>query len=320
MNMQADDKRPVVVIVLPSRKQFGANVLFIPALLHVRRQHPGARFVALANHGTSTLFERWGLVDAVLRHDKQGGGFLSAVRRSLGLRPVLVVNCRPRSIRLHLWTMLMGARERRCFAHSLGRWIDTEAKPWDATRYKAFTYLGMVGAGWQDHSGDLLAGWNHIRPTPEPAGALLLIPSGSKPEKKWPLSKYLEIARRWHSDYGTPVQVLAGPQETEVLEWVARPEVKQAGVSLVAGGLPSEVAAMRAASMVLANDCGPAHLAQLVDAPRVLMFRPAISIREWLRPSAHAEGVQMTCPLPEVPVDAAWSAMQKVLQPRRGIA
>lgn len=306
------DKRPVVLIVLPNRPFFGASVVLIPALLHLRRRHPGARFVALANHGTGALFERWGLVDSVWRHDRQGGQPFATFARTLGLRPILIVNCRPRSTRLHLWTMLLRARERRCFAHGLGAWIDTQARPWDTTRYKALTYLGLVGAGWHDHPGDLLADWQFVPPQAGSSGALLLIPSGSSPDKKWPLAGYLELARRWRRIGDRPVQVLAGPGDPEIAEWAATPEVQAAGITRVTGGLQAEAAAMRAAAVVVGNDCGPNHIAQLMDRPRVVLFRPTGGSGEWFRPGPHAEQVTPAGPLSELPVDTVWAAVQRV--------
>ncbi|MBA3698669.1 MAG: hypothetical protein H0W78_07435 [Planctomycetes bacterium] len=307
----AEDRRPIVVVVLPNRPFFGASLVLVPALLHLRRCHPAARFVALANHGTGALFERWGLVDEVWRHDRTGGEPFATFRRTLNLRPTLVVNCRPRSTRLHLWTMLMRARERRCFAHGLGGWIDADSRPWDSNRYKALTYLGLVGAGWHDRQGDLLTDWKMV-PQVAPSGALVLVPCGSSPQKKWSLEKYLELAVRWRRSHGGPVQVLAGSDDPEVVTWVATPEVQEAGITLIRGDLPVEAAALRAAAMVVGNDCGPNHLAQLMDRPRVVLFPMNGCPAEWFRPGARAEYILPHGPLQEVSTDTVWSAIQKV--------
>jgi ADP-heptose:LPS heptosyltransferase len=313
--MISGDKRPVVLIVLPNRPYFGASLVLVPALLHLRRCHPEARFIALANHGTSALFERWGLVDAVWRHDRQGGEPFTTFRRTLGLRPKVIVNFRPRSTRVHLWTLLLSAHERRCFAHGLGSWIDSDARPWDATRYKALTYLGLVGAGWQDHSGDLLSEWKFVANPVAPSGALMLIPSGGGPAKKWPLDRYLELANRWQRAHGGPVQVLAGPRDPEVVAWAATPAVKESGIVLVGGGLAAEAAAIRAAAMVVGNDCGPNHIAQLMDRPRVVLFKPTGGPGEWFRPGPHATHVLPPGPLADLPMDAVWDAVQSVSGP-----
>lgn len=306
------DDRPVIVVVLPNRPFFGASLVLVPALLHLHRQHPGSRFVALANHGTSALFERWGLVDCVWRHDREGGEPLAAFRRTLGLRPVLVVNCRPRSTRLHLWTLLLRAKKRRCFAQGLGGWIDTDSRPWDKNRYKAFSYLGLVGAGWPDHPGDLLKDWKMIPPA-RSCGALVLIPSGSRVEKKWPLERYLEVAVSWQKMYGSPVQVLAGPDDPEVSAWAMTAEAQNAGITLVTGGMSCEAAAIRGARAVIGNDCGPNHLAQLMDRPRVVLFPFGSIPGEWFRPAPHAEMILPPGPLADVPAEQVWSALQLVV-------
>jgi hypothetical protein len=308
---EAIGKPTVVLVVLPNRPFFGASLVLVPALLYLRRHHHGARFIGLANHATSSLFKRWELFDEVWRHDHEGGEPVRAFFRTLKLSPVLLVNCRPRSTRVHLWSLLLRAKRRRCFAHGLGHWIDADSRPWDHNRYKALTYLGLVGAGWQDVSGDLLADWSMIPPV-APSGALMLIPSGSQARKKWPLSRYLELAIRWRQDYGTPVQVLAGPDDPEVLVWAATTAAMEAGITLVKGGLPVEAAAIRAAAVVVGNDCGPNHIAQLMDRPRVVLFPPGNAPKEWFRPGSRAEYVSPSGPLADVAPEVVWQAVRRV--------
>lgn len=317
MSEQEEPSRsPVVLVVLPNRPFFGASLVLVPALLHLRQQYRDARFIALANHGMGSLFQRWGLVDSVWRHDRSGGEPLTTFKRTLALRPRLLVNCRPRSTRLHLWSLLIPARERRCFRHGLGALIDPESRPWDTTRYKAFTYLGLVGAGWHDHGGDLLREWEFIPRATSSSNAMVLIPSGSSMDKKWPLERYLELAVRWRHEHGGEVQVLAGPGDPEVTAWVETPAARQLGLVLVKGGLQMEAVAIRSAAVVVGNDCGPNHLAQLMDRPRVVLFKPTMQPEEWFRPGPQAAFIRPTTPLGGLSVQEVWDAVVKVSRAR----
>lgn len=297
-----------LIVFLPNRPFFGASLVLVPALLHLRRAFPGTRLLALANHGTGRLFAKWGLADEVLRYDFAGGSPLACLRRTVGRRAAAVITCRPRSEPVHAWSLLIPTRHRRCFAHGLGRMIDPQARRWDVTRYKALTYLGLVGAGWHDHTGDLLSGWDLLPPTPQ-TGHLCLIPSGSSPDKKWPLGAYAEIARRWRDERGTPVQVLAGPDDPEIATWA-----EAVGLPVVIGGLPAEAACIRGAAAVVGNDCGPNHIAQLMDRPRVVLFPEWGDPREWFRPGARARVLQPRTGEAIATIDAeqVWQALVEV--------
>lgn len=303
-------RHPLIVIFIPNRPFFGATLVFVPSLLHLREQYPQARLVVLANHGAGQLYKKWGLADDVLRYDRKGGDPWGVFGQSLDWRPDVVINCRPRSTRIHAWTMLIPTPRRLCFTHGLGKVLDRQGRKWDTSRYKALTYLGLVGAGWHNHQGDLLRNWSFIGDKVTNSGGLTIVPSGSSVEKKWPLASYRQLAERWRFEMGTGVQVLVGPDDPEIREWAATVP----WIEVVTGGFQAEARALHSAAAVVGNDCGPNHVAQLMDRPRVVIFPSWGNPAEWFRPSPHAE---MHMPakggvIADVSVDEVWASLKNV--------
>jgi hypothetical protein len=281
---------PPVLVFLPNRGFFGASLVVIPALLELRRRFPGAELVGCSTSPAHRCFVDWGLISAFHHYPKPfQRGFVAPVRAALRLRPAAVVNMRPGSEWVQLWSWLVPAPQRWCFDQGFGRWMDRRRIRFDVGRYKAFNYLGLLPGDPGVRDGDLLEGWDQV--TPAPAGRrLVLLPSGSHPEKLWPPEHYETVLRWWLSGRGDGATVIAGPSEKAVLAWFAERRLGELpGVRLMVGNpLAEQAAEIRAAAAVVHNDCGPGHLAQLMDRPRVVLFPHWGDPREWFRPGARA--------------------------------
>lgn len=105
------------------------------------------------------------------------------------------------------------------------------------------------------------------------AGDTVLIHPGSgSRDKCWPLENFIEITHRLRSA-GQPVRILLGEVERERLDPAA-----------IARFAPSPIVypetylqlfdEFRNARLLLANDCGPAHLAGIVGVPVLSLFGP----------------------------------------------
>jgi ADP-heptose:LPS heptosyltransferase len=108
-----------------------------------------------------------------------------------------------------------------------------------------------------------------------PARHVLLIPGGSahRPEKRWPIERYAELARRLGERGVTPV-VIGGAQEAELGKAIAD---KAAGTRDLTGrtSYGEIVGLARAARRTIGNDTGPMHLAVAAGSPATVLFSRA---------------------------------------------
>lgn len=103
----------------------------------------------------------------------------------------------------------------------------------------------------------------------------LIVPGGAphRPEKRWPISLYIDIASRLAARGLQPV-VIGGPAEKELGEEIVAACAPATDLTGATGF--QEIAVMaRGAKVALGNDTGPMHLIALARCPSVVLFSGA---------------------------------------------
>lgn len=110
-------------------------------------------------------------------------------------------------------------------------------------------------------------------------GLVVLNPGAGRADKRWPAGQFRELARRLVAEAGAAVLVVWGPEE---LGW-AREIVAGADRGQAALAPPTSldelVAVLRRASVVVAGDTGPLHLAAALGTPCVGLYGPTPAAR-----------------------------------------
>ncbi len=116
------------------------------------------------------------------------------------------------------------------------------------------------------------------RPVPggvRPRPYAMLVPGGAahRPEKRWPVEHYAELARILYSR-GLDIVVIGGPQETPLAHAIQRQTPRARDLT---GRTDFERIAILGAKAALAvgNDTGPLHLAAAAGAPTIVLFSKA---------------------------------------------
>jgi heptosyltransferase I len=101
----------------------------------------------------------------------------------------------------------------------------------------------------------------------------VLNPGAGWPNKRWPLDRFAEVARRLRHIYGIPTLITWGPAERAAAGEIVAASGGAAHLSPETS--VSELAAvMRRAALVVAGDTGPLHIAAAVGAPVVGLYGP----------------------------------------------
>jgi len=149
----------------------------------------------------------------------------------------------------------------------------------------------------------------------------VLAPCGAWDRKQWGAARYAEVAGRlaelqpdlaWYA--------VLGPREVErgCADAFRDAPVR---IDVVANAPIDDLARICLdAQIVIANDCGPAHLAQMAGTPTVQPFDNSdglndVAIRSWfdLRPGAICLTPRAKAPIDTIPTEAVFEAAREVL-------
>jgi ADP-heptose:LPS heptosyltransferase len=115
----------------------------------------------------------------------------------------------------------------------------------------------------------------------KPKPYVMFVPGGSahRPEKRWPVEKYGELARILYAR-GLDVVIIGGPQETALAQAMQRQVPRARDLTNRTDFARIAVLGAKAA-LAIGNDTGPLHLAAAAGAPTVVLFSgvsdPALS-------------------------------------------
>jgi lipopolysaccharide heptosyltransferase I len=140
---------------------------------------------------------------------------------------------------------------------------------------------------------------------------VVLNPGAGRPAKRWPGEAFGALARRLSEDAAAQVVVVWGPGEQSLA----------AGIAAAAGGAvaapPTDVLALlalvRRASVVVAGDTGPLHLAAAVGTPCVGLYGPTRAERNGPYGPGHRALQAPDGRMSSIGVDAAYRAAAGLL-------
>jgi ADP-heptose:LPS heptosyltransferase len=103
----------------------------------------------------------------------------------------------------------------------------------------------------------------------------MFVPGGSahRPEKRWPVDKYGELARILYAR-GLDIVVIGGPQETALAQAIQRQAPRTRDLTGRTDFASIAILGAKAA-LAVGNDTGPLHLAAAAGAPTVVLFSGA---------------------------------------------
>jgi ADP-heptose:LPS heptosyltransferase len=123
--------------------------------------------------------------------------------------------------------------------------------------------------------------WKNLAPERPVAGGVkprpyvMFVPGGSahRPEKRWPVERYAELARILYGR-GFDVVIIGGPQETSLAHAIQRTVPRARDLTGRTDFARIAVLGAKAA-LAVGNDTGPLHLAAASGAPTVVLFSGA---------------------------------------------
>lgn len=279
-----------VLVYVGGDHKIGDAVIKLPMALAVRRAFPEARITWLAGIGRSALaHELSGLVAGALDEVVESAGIGCSWRELIGPRPLggrrfdVIVDTQ-----LYFLSTLAVRRipHRRFISGTAGFLFSHvrpkgNARPPEVTRQLAQLLELACGreVDWSNHV-DLPDAARAEAARLLPGGAVYVgfAPGSAEERKRWPLDRFIAVAREQAGAGRVPVFLL-GPQEAGWVETVrdALPGALLPLQSAAAMTPELTVALGERLAVAVSNDCGAAHLLALSKVAMVSLFGPSNS-------------------------------------------
>lgn len=279
-----------IAVFTQNHARFGTLVCHIPLISSLRRHYPAARLTVVAPFAQAEMLVGAGLGDELRLWPKGRWAQLRLVR---GLRADVLISLRPTSQFLTLLVGTSGAPARLAYATGLGRVLLPFAPPRDLRIYRPLNYLRLVERLGVPPS---LSGYLTERAA-QVAGGLdpeqeryCFLPGGASPFKLWGIDNFLALGARLRAARPQArFVVVLGPGEQAMRGAIAASPLAAATKILDRPSLGALAQAILASRVTVANDCGPSHVAQLLDRPYVGIFanhrgQAETTVQQWFHP------------------------------------
>jgi ADP-heptose:LPS heptosyltransferase len=303
-------------VFLQNRDFFGAVVVHVPLLDALRQADPTQPLVVYSPHPRGRLYASIGLADDVVVYGAANGALWSDLRERRFER---IVSLRPQSFGLTALISTAGATRTLGYTTALSRLVFTRTIRRDTRVYRAQNYV------------NLLAGEVPVPAFPDVVRRLaerssrsdaargptyVLMPCGSEERKLWGEDNFVALGKRIaHADPEARLVLVLGAGETRYVELFARAGLGDRTQALIDGSLPDIARSVSSARVVVANDCGPSHVAQLSGMPIVELFgnwdgAAEARVAEWFwpRPGARCLFPRAHAPIASIGVEDVFAA------------
>lgn len=305
-------------VFLQNRDFFGAMVVHVPLLDALREAEPDAPLVVYSPFERGRLFAGLGLADEVHVYSSASGALWSDVRERRFERLVLL---RPQSFGLTALLSTAGARRTLGYGTTLSKLVFSRTIRRDTSIYRPRNYVALLAGEVEVPefpSAIRRLARRSLRATAP--RTIVLMPCGSETRKLWGETNFTALARRFvEADPEARFLLVLGGGERRYVDVFERAGLGARTSALIDGSLADIARTVLAARVVIANDCGPSHVAQLAGVPVVLVFgnwdgAARVRIAEWFdpRPGACCLTNDRSVEIETIGVDAVFHAAREV--------
>ena len=279
-------------ILIVSVNWIGDVLFTTPFIRAVREAKPDSHIACLVHPRCAEMLDPNPRIDELILYDEEG------IHRSLAGKIRLVSELKNRAFDtvfiLHrsftkaLITYLAGIKERIGYATKHRSWLLTlavEEPP--ANTHKVEYFLGLARSAGielkgppsyefqaQDQDRKFAASLLRGHGVDEADRVVILCPGGNWDPKRWPKENFASLGDMLAGKPGLKIVISGAAKDAGLADSIAKMMRVKPVITCGATSLASLAALFEKASLVIANDTGPMHLAVAAGAPTIALFGP----------------------------------------------
>jgi len=261
---------------MQNRNFFGAQIVHIPLLQELKNRYPNASITIFSKTPLSQILLDLKIVDnLVLEHNK-----VQTFRKYLKEKPDLTLNLRKKSLFISFYISFFNFQTKIGFDNFLSKIFFTISKPHNQNIYRAQNYLTLLNSqlqysNYEDHK------------------KICFMPGAGGDFKMWPIHNYIKLAEFCAKKYPQyTIEFILGKKEKSFIEKI--PQHFNVVYNLPIKELFENICK---ASLVIANDCGPSHIAQINNIKTLILVSDEYNdadavIKEWVNTTSHIDFIK----------------------------
>ena len=262
------------VVFLQKRDFLGNRLIHLPLLYALKHAYVDNEIIVFSPFESVKFFKDAGLASEVHVYSY---GLIRMVRQLRRLNPDLIVSLRPRSEWLCLAIGLSGAKVRVSFSTPVTRGLFTHTMKSDYSIYRALNFLKLlelIGIFAKPEEFFLEQAKHGTLDLTEGPNYICLIPGGGAGEfKRWGIRNYLGLCKKLKGGFKNAGFIfLLGDAEKDYVEKIQSSSIAEHTVILQNDSIANLARAISSSKVTIANDTGPAQIAQMMKMPYVGIF------------------------------------------------
>lgn len=314
--------KKTVVVLLRNRPFFGSRLTSLPALFYLRKTHPTHELLLIGRKTDSSFYSKLEWVNQV----KDSESLLNDISY-IPSKPEKIISFQPSSERAAIIRILKNPKisagfykNKNMLSHAWNNKIEFKKEIYRATHY--LQLLQLLEPKKIDFNEALAAPFLSLSAINKKNTHredhyfnVLLMPGGGAGDfKKWGHENFMQVAIKIREQLKEPVaiHVILGPDETKEKEFFSEKKEEETTIHYCPS-LPELCRIVSKANIVIANDCGPSHIAQCLGKPFIGLY--AHKNTEWFREKG--DSIMMTPgagqTIKEISVDSVLEACFSVI-------
>lgn len=280
-----------IAVFTPNKAFFGHLILEFSFLHHLRQANPDSKIVVYSTVNQVILLQKLGLCDDVVLY-KKGGANLELIKQLRKFKPTHIYNLRPYSLYIQLIIVFFRRAFKVGFASgAASKLFYNKVVNYNNSIYKANLYLSLLDMENAENSFSYFDQFNEPLEFNEPHIFTFMPGGGEGEHKKWGIGNFLELAAMILKQLpSSRIIFILGPMEKEEIQQIEKANTEGKYTTLISPEISTITSVAKQSIAVVANDCGPSHVAQMTDCNYIGVWgwgkqHPIRRIAEWSYPS-----------------------------------
>jgi len=268
-----------IAIFLQNRPHFGTTLIHLPLIHSLQLAYPDANIFLFSKNDSSYLLSKIVCIKKVFVTKNR----FTEIANYRTINFDITISLRKNSLFLSVM-LLLSKGKKYAYNNTITRLFFTKSILYQKNIYRASNFLNLL-----PH--EVTAHYFHS----EKKNYITLIPAGEYKIKHWNIQNYLQLADTFVKLYPLlDINFVLGEAEREYLNVIKNHSTTY---SIYFNKSLNELFDIIISSkLVVANDCGPAHIAQISDTANIILysdenFTAKKTINEWFRKKENARYV-----------------------------